>query len=118
MTTQGDQEDFDDLDTLIASKSLAPRKVKFGGRMWNVRRDFTPEEVVQFWVLIEDRKSAEAFRMLVGEDGPELAKRINSLPTEMAMLPARKLYKISGLLTRGDMEGESKGESLASSPES
>lgn len=117
MTTQGDH-DFEDLDVLIASRSLDPKKVKFGGRMWTVRRDFAPEEVVKFWLLTEDRKYSEAYRMLVGDDGPELARIILSLPTEMGMMPARKLYQIAGVLARGETEGESKGESSASSPES
>lgn len=116
MTTQGDQ-DFEDLDVLIASRSLDPKKVKFGGRMWTVRRDFTPEEVVQFWLLTEDRKYADAYRMLVGDEGSDLARIILSLPTEMGMMPARKLYQISGVLARGDAE-DSKGESSASSQES
>lgn len=111
--TQGGQ-DFEDLDALITSRSLDPREVRFGGRMWTVRRDFTPEEIVQFWVLIEEGKSADAFTMLAGDDGPKLARIITSLPTEMGMRPARKLYQIAGVLNGGDAD-DSKGESSASS---
>lgn len=113
--TQGGQPDIEDLDALIVSRSLKPKKVRFGGREWTVKRDFTAAEVVDFWVTIEKRSSADAFAMLVGkEDAPYLASIVEALPTEMAMVPLRRIYQIAGVLTRPNDAEEPEGESSAS----
>ncbi len=114
--TQGGQPDLEDLDVLIVSRSLKPKKVRFGGREWTVKRDFTAADVVQFWSLV-DKDLPGAMGLLVGSDGPALAEIVNALPTEMAKLPLRRLYQIAGVLARPD-DKEPEGESSASSQES
>lgn len=116
---QGGQPEIEDLDVLITSRSLKPTKVRFGGREWTVKRDFTAAEVVQFWVTIERRSSVDAFAMIVGKrDAADLSAIVESLPTEMAMVPLRRMYQIAGVLARPNDTEEPEGESSASSQES
>lgn len=113
--TRTPNEDFEDLDALIVSKSLKPRSVRLGGRMWTLKRDFTAAEVVEFWRLADAQKNADAFSMLVGQkDGPELWRVASGLPTEMAAPLLRRMYKIAGLIKRDAADEESAGESSAS----
>lgn len=109
---QGGQPEVEDLDPLIESRSLKPKKVRFGGREWTIDRDFPAAKVVKFWIAV-NKNSLEAYAMLVGEaDAPALSEIVTALPTEMAMSPLRRIYQIAGVLNRpiGDKD-ESEGES-------
>lgn len=111
--TQGGH-DVLDLDALVVSKSLRPQAIRLGGREWTLKRDFTAEEVVAFWQLVEDGKTIQALSMLVGEaDGPAFAKLALALPTETGAPILRRVYQAAGVLRRPD-DGQQAGESSAS----
>lgn len=119
MTTQGARttsEDIEDLDVMVTSKSLTPKKVKLFGRTWTIKRDFTPAGIAEFWLHIDGNRSAEAMKLLVGaKDGPALSDLVSAMPTELLAPPMRRVYQIAGVLRRpnDDEEGE-QGESGAS----
>jgi len=111
--TQGGH-DVLDLDALVVSKSLKPQTIRLGGREWTLKRDFTAEQVVDFWLLVDSGKTTPALSMLVGEtDGPEFAKLALALPTETGAPILRRVYQAAGVLRRPD-DGEHSGESSAS----
>lgn len=117
---QGAPTDVLDLDALLTSRSLKPRRVRLGGKLWSLKRDFTAQAVVEFWSLIDQGKSREALTMLVGEkDGEAFSKMILSLPVEVGGPIARQIYKECGVLKRSPEsesdEGDEAGESPASS---
>lgn len=112
--TQGGH-DVLDLDTLVVSRSLDPQTIRLGGREWTLKRDFTAEEVVKFWLLVDKAKtSTEGLSMLVGEqDGPDFAALVFALPTETGAPVLRRIYQAAGVLRRPGDE-EQAGESSAS----
>lgn len=118
--TQGAPTDVLDLDSLLTSRSLKPRKTRLGGRFWTLKRDFTAQDVVQFWSLVDQNKLTEALTMLVGaKDGETFSKLLLSLPTEVGGPILRQIYRECGVLKRSpeseaEAEGEA-GESPASS---
>lgn len=115
--TQGanNKPEIEDLDVLIMSRSLKPARVKLFGRQWTIKRDFTPEQIGDFWLAVDKPDTVAAMRMLVGDkDGDELAKLVAAAPTELITMPIRRIYQIAGLLKRPNDEGEDEGESSAS----
>lgn len=111
-------DDFDDLDALLADRALEPRKVKLGGRTFSVRRDLTGEEVLRYWSLARQRKDIEALAIMVGDDDAvELNQIIDPLPMAKMQVVLGKIMRLAGLLppeqADDDKEKES-GESSAS----
>lgn len=109
--TQGGH-DVLDLDALVVSRSLDPQTIRLAGREWTLKRDFTAEQVVQFWRLVDKKAtSSEALSMLVGDqDGAALAEVMLALPMETATPIARRIYQAAGMLKRPD-DAEQSGES-------
>lgn len=106
-TPKNDDLDFENLDLLLTSRSLAPIKVRMFAQDWTARRDFTAEQLVEFWGLIDSGKTEKAMCMLVGEkDGPVFTSCLAKMPAELMQAPLRKLYTLAGLLKRDDREGE------------
>lgn len=96
---------LEDLDAMIVSRALRPEKVKLGGRLWTIKRDFTAEQILQFHALTNRGKALEAFTMLVGaKDAPEFAELVLSAPTELMTPALRRLYTLAGLLKRDDFD--------------
>jgi hypothetical protein len=95
---------LEDLDAMIISRALKPGKVRLGGRYWTIKRDFTAEQVLRFWALVDQPgKSAEAYSMLVGaKDAAEFAAIISATPQELINPPLRQLFRLAGLLKRAD----------------
>lgn len=116
MTQGARTEPVEDLDVLVQSRSLKPAKVKLFGRMWTVKRDFTPAQIAEYWVHIEKGGTVDAMKMLVGaKDGADMAGLVAAIPTEMLTQPMRRLYQIAGVLKRpNDSEESEQGESEAS----
>jgi hypothetical protein len=116
--TQGAQnktEEIEDLDVLVASRSLKPGKVRLFGRTWTIKRDFAPAEMAQFWVHVDSGRNAEAMKMLVGaKDGADMAQLVTAMPTELLTQPMRRIYQIAGLLRRPNDDEAAEGESTAS----
>lgn len=109
-------EPVEDLDLLIVSRSLKPKKVKLFGRTWTVKRDFTPAQIAEYWVHIDSGRTADGMTMIVGaKDGADMANLVSAIPTEMLTPPMRRVYQIAGLLRRpNDSEESEQGESGAS----
>ncbi|GAA3877780.1 hypothetical protein GCM10022243_48130 [Saccharothrix violaceirubra] len=113
--TQGGHDvlDLDD-DTPIP---LAPIEVSVFGRVWTVRREWTPADAMRYWVLAHRRKDAEAMALLVGDgDAAAFAEIIAAVPLERSQGKLRRLLKIAGLLARDAQDEESEGKSSATSP--
>ncbi|MDF2968944.1 MAG: hypothetical protein K0Q93_2722 [Nocardioidaceae bacterium] len=113
--TQGGH-DVLDLDPLVVSRSLKPQTIRLGGREWTLKRDFTSEQVVDFWQMVSDGQSTKALCMLVGDtDGPAFAKLALALPTETGAPILRRIYQAAGMLKRPDdgsaEDGDKSGES-------
>lgn len=110
--------EFEDLDAMITSRALDPKKARLFGRMWTIRRDFTAEQMAQFWAEVDKAAargglSAEAMGMLVGsKDGETFAKTVGAMPAELINPVLRRVYVMAGLLKRVD--GDKPGESRAS----
>jgi hypothetical protein len=110
------RDDVEDLDVLITSRSLKPKRVKLFDRTWTIKRDFSPAEIAQYWVHIDKGGTVDAMKMLVGvKDGADMAGLVSAIPTEMLTQPMRRIYQIAGLIRRTDDAEESEqGESEAS----
>lgn len=94
-----------DLDTMIVSRALRPERIKLGGRLWTIKRDFTAEQILAFHMLTTTGKAVEAFTMLVGpKDAPDFAQLVLAAPTELMTPALRRLYRLAGLLKRDDFE--------------
>jgi hypothetical protein len=113
-----DNDDFEDLDALITSRALEPKKIKLFGRRWTLRRDFDAKQMAQFWALTDKttalgKVSSEAMAMLVGDkDGEAFAEQIGVMPGELMNPIIRRIYVQAGLLKRND--DTKSGESPAS----
>lgn len=119
--TQGAQAPLD-LNSLFAARSLHPRRVTVAGATFDVRRDLTSEEVVEFFTRVANGKQFDALSMLVGEDAArDVDTKLGVLPAEHVQKVFRRLMQIAGVLTRlpeDEESDESEGESSASSPQS
>lgn len=116
-TPKTDTEDIEDLDLMMTSRALDPKKIRLFGRVWTVKRDFTAEQMAQFWAEVDKATargtlSAEAMTMLVGKGGADFAKTIGVMPAELVNPVLRRVYVMAGLLKRVD--GDPAGESPAS----
>ena len=111
---------IEDLDAMMTSRMLRPAKVKLAGREWTIKRDFTPDQIIKFFGLINDGDPAAALSMVVGaKNGTVLWDLLSPLPVEVVTPLLRRLYQRAGLLKRpADMEGDEpegdEGESSAS----
>lgn len=94
---------LEDLDVMITSRALKPGKIKLGGRYWTIKRDFTAEQILQFWRLVDQSKSVEAFTLLVGQrDAQDFTDIVLAAPTELMTPPLRRIYQLAGLIKRLD----------------
>lgn len=126
MTTQGARNNrpqmIEDLDAMMTSRMLRPAKVKLAGREWTIKRDFTPDQILKFFGLIDKGGADEALGMVVGaKNGAVLWGLISPLPVEVVTPMLRRLYQLAGLLKRpsdmdkaDDVAEEDEGESSAS----
>lgn len=106
-------DDVEDLDVLITSRSLDPKRIRVFGRVWTLRRSFTAAEMADFWVRVGKAQLPEAFALLVGpDDAKAFAGLLTDFPAEVANPMLRRLYRMAGLLKRDDQE--SVGDSPAS----
>ena len=121
--TQGAQTPLD-LNELFTARSLHPRRVTVAGATFDVRRDLTSEEVVEFFTRVANGKQFDALSMLVGEDAArDVDTKLGVLPAEHVQKVFRRLMQIAGVLARlpedeSSESEESEGESSASSPRS
>lgn len=111
---------IEDLDVLMTSRMLRSGKVKLVGREWTIKRDFTPDQIIKFFSLIDGGDPGAALSMVVGaKNGPVLWGILTPLPAEVITPLLRRLYQLAGILKRpADMEKDEpegdEGESSAS----
>jgi hypothetical protein len=113
--TQGAPKDTDiidiDVDSMLVQRFSKPATVKFAGRNWKLRRDLTPEEVVEFWKYSSDSKNVEAWAMLLGneDDAKALNEGLQALPMPVFVNTVQKIYRKLGFsLDVSDVEARSK----------
>lgn len=109
-----------DLSDLIAAKLMKPKPATLFGVDFEIRRDFTPEQVLAFHSLDSEEEKA---RTLVGDAAGDLLAKIDPLPLEHRVLVWNKILRIAGVMPRmagGDDDDpeEQTGESSASSQDS
>lgn len=117
---------IEDLDALLVSRSLRPAKVKLGGREWTIKRDFTAEQIIEFWRLQNsgaENSMVDSYAMVVGaDDALAFVRMMDNIPQEMSVPVVRRLLQHAGIIKRpenGDeVEEGIEGESSASSLES
>jgi hypothetical protein len=96
---------LEDLDAMIVSRALRPGKVRLGGRLWTIKRDFTAAQVLEFHKHVGNGRDGaiKAFGMLVGtKDAEAFVDIALEAPTELMTQPLRQLYRLAGLLKRVD----------------
>lgn len=99
--TQGTPTEAFDFDTLFAARSLAPKPAKLMGVEFTVRRDLTPEEVIEYWRLMRQSQVLDATALLVGEqDAVRLDDVLSALPAEHIRTFMDRLQRIAGVLPR------------------
>ncbi len=118
MTQGGHEDDVLDLDD-DTPVPLEPKRVAVFGRVWTVRRDWTAQDAVSYWVLAHKRQDVRASCLLVGdEDGPAFAEIIAALPLDgtRKVDKLRRLLQVAGLLDRDEADGGTQGKSSVTSP--
>lgn len=87
------------LDELFADVSIAPQAISLLGKSYTVRRDLTPNELVDYYGYVAKEADDEALKILVGNvDGPKLNKQLRSLPHQHMKVAMRKIMEVAGIL--------------------
>lgn len=118
------------LDELFTARALKPRRVTVAGVEFDVRRDLTSAEVVEFFQKSAAGQQLEALAMLVGEQAAnDIDVKLAILPVEHIRKIYRRIMQIAGVIDRtpedetddlddASDEGGAEGKSSASSPQS
>ncbi|MGW5645065.1 hypothetical protein ACWEV3_40990 [Saccharopolyspora sp. NPDC003752] len=120
--TQGTHEPLD-LNALFTARALKPRRVTVAGIAFDVRRDLSSDEVVEFFTKSANGRQMEALAMLVGDESArEIDDKLAILPVEHVRKIYRRIMQVAGVLERlpedEHDDGGAEGESSASSPQS
>lgn len=105
-----------DLGELIAEKLMKPKPATLLGIDFDIRRDFTPADVLAFHALTDETERA---RMVVGDAAEEIVAKLDPLPLEHKVKVWNQILRIAGVMPRmaGGNDDEP-GESSASSQDS
>lgn len=108
-----------DFDALLYKRATKPAVVKLGGREWQIRRDFTPQEVIEYWRLVAangDESTYQALGMLFGdaETGKAFDEVVKHVPAALNQKIYRDVLVLAGLQFDESTDDDASGESSAS----
>lgn len=113
--TQGTRLDLGDL---IAEKLLKPKSATLLGVDFEIRRDFTPEQVLAYHAETDELTK---LRMIVGDAADAVVEKLAPLPLEHKVRVWNRVLRIAGVMPRAagdEQEDDGEGESSASSQDS
>lgn len=107
-----------DLGDLIAEKLLKPKPATLLGVDFEIRRSFTPAEVLAYHAEPDE---VAKMRLVIGDAADAVVAVLEPLPLEHKVRVWNRILRIAGVMPRAagdDTEDDPQGESSASSQDS
>ena len=108
-----------DLDAELDSIDLAPVPMKIGGKVYEIRRDLTGQEIADYYRLADESSAAEkpstrsakqiealSLLLVTGADAAALSAILDALPQQRMVVAVRRIMATAGLVTDSGQLGE------------